>query len=44
MAKKVNDIISLEWFNYMNHLSGYDKVINYSWKKTTLSKLERKEI
>ena len=44
MGKKVNDIISLEWFNYMNHLSGYDKVINYSWKKSTISKLERKEI
>ena len=44
MAKTVDDIISSDWFNYMNYLSGYDKVINYSWKKSTLSKSERKEI
>ena len=44
MQKTVSDIISMDWFNYMNYLSGYDKVINYSWKKSTLSIAERREI
>ena len=44
MQKTVSDIISMDWFNYMNHLSGYDGVINYSWKRSGLSFLERREI
>jgi len=40
----VNDILAPDWFSYMNYLSGGDKVINYSWKKSGLSKAERKEI
>ena len=42
--KNVNDILAPDWFNYMNYLSGGDRVINYSWKKSGLSKAERKEI
>lgn len=42
--KNVTDIISEPWFNYMNYLSGGDKVINYSWKRKGLSFLERREI
>ena len=42
--KNVEHIISPNWFTYMDYLSGGDKVINYSWKKSTLSKEERKEI
>ena len=42
--KNVNDILAPDWFSYMNYLSGGDKVINYSWKKSGLSKAERKEI
>ena len=42
--KSVNDILAPDWFSYMNYLSGGDKVINYSWKKSGLSKAERKEI
>jgi len=42
--KSVNDILAPDWFSYMNYLSGGDKVINYSWKKSGLSKTERKEI
>ena len=42
--KSVNDILAPDWFSYMNYLSGGDKVINYSWKKSGLSKEERKEI
>ena len=44
MQKTVSDIISMDWFNYMNYLSGYDGVINYSWKRSGLSFLERREI
>ena len=44
MQKTVDDIISKEWFNYINYLSGYDGIINYSWKKSGLSFLERREI
>ena len=44
MKKSVTDIISEPWFNYMNYLSGGDKIINYSWKRSGLSKLERREI
>lgn len=42
--KSVNDILAPDWFAYMDYLSGGDKVINYSWKKSTLSRKERKEI
>ena len=42
--KTVNDILAPDWFSYMNYLSGGDKVIHYSWKKSGLSKTERKEI
>jgi len=42
--KSVNDILAPDWFSYMNYLSGGDKVIHYSWKKSGLSKTERKEI
>ncbi len=42
--KNVNDILAPDWFSYMNYLSGGDKIINYSWKKSGLSKAERKEI
>ena len=44
MQKTVEDIISEPWFNYMNYLSGYDGIINYSWKRKGLSFLERREI
>ena len=44
MQKTIDDIISEPWFDYMNYLSGYDKVINYSWKRSGLSFLERREI
>ena len=42
--KNVNDILAPDWFSYMNYLSGGDKVIHYSWKKSGISKKERKEI
>ena len=42
--KSVNDILAPDWFSYMNYLSGGDRVINYSWKKSGISKKERKEI
>ena len=42
--KSVNDILAPDWFSYMNYLSGGDKVIHYSWKKSGISKKERKEI
>ena len=42
--KSVNDILAPDWFAYMDYLSGGDKVINYSWKKSTLSRKERNEI
>ena len=42
--KSVNDILAPDWFSYMNYLSGEDNVIHYSWKKSTLSKKEKKEI
>ena len=42
--KETSSIISKDWFNYMNYLSGYDNVINFSWRKKGLSKQERKEI
>jgi hypothetical protein len=42
--KSVKDILAPDWFSYMNYLSGGDKVINYSWKKSGISKKERKEI
>ncbi len=42
--KSVNDILAPDWFSYMNYLSGGDNVIHYSWKKSGLSKTERKEI
>ena len=42
--KNVNDILAPDWFSYMNYLSGGDNVINYSWKKSGISKAERKEI
>ena len=42
--KSVNDILAPDWFSYMNYLSGGDRVINYSWKKSGISKAERKEI
>ena len=44
MQKTIDDIISNDWFRYMDYLSGYDKVIHYSWKKKTISRAERKEI
>ena len=44
MEKSVTDIISEPWFNYINYLSGGDKIINYSWKRKGLSLLERREI
>lgn len=43
-SKSTSSIISKDWFNYMNYLSGYDNVINFSWRKKGLSKQERKEI
>ena len=42
--KSVNDILAPDWFAYMDYLSGGDKVINYSWKKSTLSRKEKNEI
>ena len=42
--KSVNDILAPDWFSYMDYLSGGDNVINYSWKKSGISKKERKEI
>lgn len=43
-SKSTDSIKSYDWFNYMNYLSGYDKVINYSWKNSGISKREKKEI
>ena len=43
-SKSTDSIKSYDWFNYMNYLSGYDKVINYSWKNSGISKKEKKEI
>ena len=43
-SKSADSIKAYDWFNYMNYLSGYDKVINYSWKNSGISKRERKEI
>ena len=42
--KNVSSIISNDWYQYMNYLSGGDNVINYSWRKKRISKAERKEI
>jgi len=42
--KSVNDILAPDWFAYMDYLSGGDKVINYSWKKSALSRKEKNEI
>ena len=42
--RETSSIVSKGWFDYMNYLSGYDNVINFSWKKKGLSKQERKEI
>ena len=42
--KNVSSIISNDWYQYMNYLSGGDNVINYSWRKKGISKAERKEI
>ena len=43
-SKSTSSIKAYDWFNYMNYLSGYDNVINFSWRKKGLSKQERKEI
>ena len=43
-SKSTSSIKAYDWFNYMNYLSGYDNVINFSWRKKSLSKQERKEI
>ena len=43
-SKSTNSIKAYDWFNYMNYLSGYDKVINYSWKNSGISKKEKREI
>ena len=43
-SKSTSSIKAYDWFDYMNYLSGYDNVINFSWKKKGLSKQERKEI
>jgi len=42
--KDPTSLISRELYSYINYLSGYDKLINYSWKKKGLSKIERQEI
>tara|TARA_B100000965_G_scaffold355372_1_gene332673 strand:+ start:1995 stop:2591 length:597 start_codon:yes stop_codon:yes gene_type:complete len=42
--RKPQDIIAQDWFQWMNYLSGGDRIINYSWHKPSTSRPERKEI